>query len=200
MTDSKIRDPAPIFDSADPTPAKAFSLRAFGVGCLGCLAIAVGAPYGNMVIRGSYMAIDFSTAGAIFLFFLLTGVGNAALGILSPRLALKRGELLVAYIMMIVASAIPTMGLSEYLLTIMTAGPYYATPENEWAQLILPWIPEWIAPQNAEAIKWFYEGRPQRPADPLAGVDRAAVLLGVVHRGALFGDDRHHGHPAPAVD
>ena len=35
--------------------------------------IALGSPYGNMVIRGSYMSIDFSTGGALFLFFILTG-------------------------------------------------------------------------------------------------------------------------------
>lgn len=46
-------------------------------------------------------------------------------------LALGRRELIVVYIMMIVASAIPTMGLSEYLLTIIAGAQYFATPENE---------------------------------------------------------------------
>jgi hypothetical protein len=36
--------------------------------------LAIGAPYGNMIIRGSYMALDFSTPGAIFLFLLLIGL------------------------------------------------------------------------------------------------------------------------------
>ena len=33
--------------------------------------LAIGAPYGNMIIRGSYMALDFSTPGAIFLFLVM---------------------------------------------------------------------------------------------------------------------------------
>jgi len=140
---------------------RAFSFKAILVGALLSLCIALGAPYGNMAIRGSYMAIDFSTAGAIFLFFFLVGMLNVVLGLLSPVLSLQRRELIVVYIMMIVASAIPTMGLSEYLLTIITGCQYYATPENEWVTLILPFIPEWMILQDPETIKWFYEGAPR---------------------------------------
>jgi len=50
-----------------------FSAKAIVTGGLASLCIAIGSPYGNMVIRGSYLSIDFSTAGALFLFFLLTG-------------------------------------------------------------------------------------------------------------------------------
>ena len=45
--------------------------------------------------------------------------------------------------MMLTASAIPTMGLSEYWLTIITGAQYYSTPENEWALHILPHLPDW---------------------------------------------------------
>jgi hypothetical protein len=139
---------------------RAFTWRSIGTGSVLCLALACGAPYGNMVIRGSYMALDFSTPGAIFLLFLLVGPLNFVAGKMHQRLALGRGELLVVYAMLITASAIPTMGLSEYLLTMVTGAQYYATPENEWAILIGPYIPEWIAPQSPTAISWFYEGLP----------------------------------------
>ncbi|MCE2448787.1 MAG: hypothetical protein J4F35_10505 [Candidatus Latescibacteria bacterium] len=145
-----------------------FSAKALVAGTLGSLCIAVGAPYGNMVIRGSYMSIDFSAAGALFLFFLLTGLFNALLMRFAAPVALGRCELIVAYIMMLTASAIPTMGLSEYWLTIITGAQYYATPENEWALLILPHLPEWITPQDPEAIKWFYEGAPRTAGVPWA--------------------------------
>ena len=83
------------------------------LGILMCGAIGTGAPYANMVIRGSTLFFDFSTAGALFLFFLLVGIVNVLLRFVFPVLALNRRELLVVYIMMIVASAIPTMGLTE---------------------------------------------------------------------------------------
>ena len=136
------------------------------MGTLLSLCIALGSPYGNMVIRGSYMSIDFSTGGALFLFFVLTGGLNALFGWLIPRAALNRRELLVVYIMMIVASAIPTMGLSEYLMTIISGAQYYATPENEWALHILPHLPPWMVPQDPEAIKWFFEGAPSAVGVP----------------------------------
>ncbi len=160
-------------EQSGSSPERAtFGFKAIGIGGLLSLCIATGAPYGNMVIRGSYMAIDFSTAGAIFLFFIFVGVVNSLLGWvdrylgLSGALALDKHQLLIVYIMMIVASAIPTMGLSEYLLTIITGSAYYATPENEWANLIQPLVPEWMVPQNITAIKWFYEGAPQGQGVP----------------------------------
>lgn len=138
------------------------------LGILMCGAIGTGAPYANMVIRGSTLFFDFSTAGALFLFFLLVGVVNVLLRFVFPVLALNRRELLVVYIMMIVASAIPTMGLTEYLLPMIGGAQYYATPENDWATLILPYIPEWLTPQNAQAIKWFFEGAPAGVGVPWA--------------------------------
>ena len=137
-----------------------FSAKAIVTGGLASLCIAIGSPYGNMVIRGSYLSIDFSTAGALFLFFLLTSFFNALLRRFANPLALGRRELIVVYIMMIVASAIPTMGLSEYLLTIITGAQYFATPENEWGLHILPYLPQWMVPQDPNAVKWFFEGAP----------------------------------------
>ena len=160
---------------------KVFSLKAVATGTLLSLSIALGAPYGNMAIRGSYMAIDFSTAGAIFLFFALAGVLNGVLSLISRRLALNRRELLVVYIMMIVASAIPTMGLTEYLLPIITASKYYATPENEWATIVQPFVPEWMVPQDQEAIKWFYEGAPKG-----VGIPWKAWLFPLLYWGILI--------------
>jgi hypothetical protein len=69
--------------------------------------------------------------------------------------------LIVVYVMMIVAAAIPTLGFSEYLLTIITGAQYYATPENEWSDLFLPHLHPWLAPADPEAVRLFYEGMPR---------------------------------------
>ena len=138
--------------SQAPDGRPAFTARSVLAGVVLCSAIATGAPYANMVIRGSTLFYDFSTAGALFLFFLLVGVVNVALKAALPFLALGRRELIVVYIMMIVASAIPTMGLTEYLLPIITGAQYYATPENEWATLILPF---WSLESARERILGF---------------------------------------------
>ena len=123
--------------------------------------VSTGAPYGNMVLQGSYMALDFSTAGAIFLFFLLVFFVHTGLGLVNRRLAFHPEELVVIYIMSIVACSIPTMGLTEYLLPIISGATYYATPENEWGVLVHPYIPSWMVPQDFTAVKYFYEGSPR---------------------------------------
>lgn len=150
------------------TPVSGVTFRSLLAGALIAFCISVGAPYGNMVLRGSYMALDFSTAGAIFLFFVFVFFVHTFLGLLHPRLAFHRQELAVVYIMGIVGCAIPTMGLTEYLLPIISGAVYYASPENEWNQLIHPYIQTWLVPQDYEAVKFFYEGAPRNYALPWA--------------------------------
>ena len=131
-------------------------------------AISAGDPYGNMVLRGSYLSLDFSTAAAIFLFFAFTLFVNTGLGLIDPRLRLSPQELMVVYLMATIACSIATMGLTEYLLPILSGAVYYASPENEWALLIHPYIPSWMVPQDLEAVKYFYEGAPRGYGIPWA--------------------------------
>jgi hypothetical protein len=166
-----------------PSP---FTVRAVALGAGVALAIAGGAPYANMVIRGSYMALDFSTPGAICLLFFLGGVVNVALRFAGPNWALSQGELIVVYIMGIVASAIATMGFSEYLVTIISGASYYATMENNWGELILPFIPEWLAPRDARAIRWFYEGVPNLVGIPFGAWMRPLLSWSIFAAG-LYG-------------
>jgi len=137
------------------------TFRSLLTGTILAICISTGAPYGNMVLRGSYMALDFSTAGAIFLFFILVLLVHTGLGLIHPRLAFRPEELVVIYIMSIVSCSIPTMGLTEYLLPIMSGAHYYATTENEWGLLIHPYIKSWMVPQEFTAVKYFYEGSPR---------------------------------------
>lgn len=140
--------------------------RAVAVGLLCCLGIGLGTQYGEMITGGSRMASGFDTGAALFLFFFLAGVLNAVLRWLCPARALKQRELALIYAMMMLACAIPTTGLVAYHLPIMVLSFYYATPENDWAHLIHPYIAKWMAPQDPEAIKYFFEGLPRGAAIP----------------------------------
>ena len=140
--------------------------RSLLVGSLGSLAIGLGDPYGIHVIHGSYMALDFSTAGAVFLLFVLVFVVNRALGWLRSSWALSPAELITVYIMMIVACALSTMGLAAQLVPIITAPFYYATPENEWAFRIQPYVKPNLFPRPMKVITDFYEGLPEGEAIP----------------------------------
>ena len=38
---------------------------------------------------------------------------------------------------------------------------YYATPENNWSELLHPFVKDWLVPHDPMAIKYFFEGLPQ---------------------------------------
>ena len=65
-----------------------------------------------------------------------------------PNGGLARAELLLIYSMMLIASAITTCGLSEYLLPIMGSWLYFATPENRWDDLFHPYIRDFLVPRR----------------------------------------------------
>ena len=44
------------------------------------------------------------------------------------------------------------------LLPAISAGSYYATPENHWADVIAAEVKPWLLVSDPKAIKGFYEG------------------------------------------
>jgi len=191
--------------------ALALRPRAFAIGIFLSFFLAIGAPYGNMIIRGSYMALDFSTPGAIFLFLLLIGPLNAlfkctatpvrstvlavaialayiyahggeAVDYYSPgfhfstfllvafllnavqcyrgqNLVLNRAELILVYVMLLIVSALCTMGLSEQILPMITAVFYLASPQNKWREKLFPHFGERsILVDDGNDNQAFYEG------------------------------------------
>ena len=199
-------------DSVLGSGADGLSLRAFWIGGFLSFFLAIGAPYGNMIIRGSYMALDFSTPGAIFLFLFLIGILNSLFKLVarggplagaavalsatglwlswylgtpldpySPgllltsflvitswinlplvvrggSLALNRSELVLVYAMLLIVSAVCTMGLSEQILPIITAIFYFASPENKWQEKLIPHLPEQAMVDDGTGSRLFYEG------------------------------------------
>ena len=140
---------------------KIFSLRAFLTGCLFAFGIATICPYTIMMIQGYGLSADFMAAGAILGLFILALFLNPILSLIHKNLVFSPSELLLIYMMMLVASAIPTWGLMTNLIPIISGVTYYATPENRWVELILPHIKPWLIPQDKQAITYFYEGLPK---------------------------------------
>ena len=92
-----------------------FTIRAFIIGTALAFFIGVAAPYGNMIIRGSYMALNISTPIAFFIFFVLVGGVNVVLRLMRVSWALQPAELVLIYIMMIIAATVPTKGFYRSL-------------------------------------------------------------------------------------
>jgi len=148
--------------SSDSSP---FTFKAFFLGAIFAFCVAAGDAYGVFFLQGSYMALGTSTVGAVFLLFLLTGLVNPLFKLIHPRVGLNRQELLLIYIMTVMASPLPTVIAGRLIGTIL-APFYYATPENEWGELIQPYLPNWLYPQNMRTASLFYEGSEQGQSVP----------------------------------
>ena len=77
----------------------------------------------------------------IFLFLLL-GL-NGLLRVARPAWAFTTGELLVVYVMLTVSCTVATHDFAINLIGALSYGVCNATPENHWADAILPHIPQW---------------------------------------------------------
>lgn len=87
---------------------------------------------------------------------------NGLLRRLRPGLALGRGEVLVVYVMMTTGTVIASSGGIHFLVPVILAPFYFATPENK-LELVVPYIPRWFAPQDPRAILDFYQGNAAVP-------------------------------------
>jgi len=86
--------------------------RALIVGALMSVVLAVGLPYGGVVVKGSRLGLSTATPAAFFLFFVLMLLVQPALRWIGPGWALRRGEALTVLIMMVVATTLPTRRVS----------------------------------------------------------------------------------------
>ena len=150
----------------DPQPSLAIRLPAMLTGLGLCALIAVGLPYGEFVIKGTRLGLSSSTPAAFFLLFWLLALVQPLLGLMRRHWAFNRAELLLITAMMMLATAIPSRGFTGAAIPAISSVLYYATPENNWAELLVPHIPTWLVVQDEVAIKQFYEGLPRGESIP----------------------------------
>ena len=137
------------------------SIRAVLIGAVLSLFLGFAGAFVSIASGGLPITNNISTPGALFLLFVLV-LGVQFFGwTFRRRSLLKPQELVLIYAMLLVASIVPSRGLLAYLLTLMGSWLYYATPENNWAELIHPHVKRWLVVNDEQAVKQFYEGMGQ---------------------------------------
>ncbi len=136
-------------------------MRAVLTGAVLVFAISVISPWAILMVKGSQLTSNAIPLIAVAFLLLITLVAAPLLRALGAGWAFNRSEQITVYIMMLVGSVVVTTGFTGSFLSIITGAMYYATPENEWAELFIPYIHPWLAPTNTEAVRLFYEGLPQ---------------------------------------
>lgn len=105
-------------------------------------------------IHITVMSIFFN---AVFCLFVLLLV-NLLLKRISPKVVISKAELLMIYMMMCMGSAISGHGFMQLLIPLMGHVFWYASPENDWANLIHPHIPSWMCVEDKKVLRAHYMG------------------------------------------
>jgi hypothetical protein len=160
---------------------QATSLRAVAVGLVLVGAISLISPWAILMVKGSQLTSNAIPIIAVLLFFFVVALAVPVLKILGGHFAFARGELITVYAMMLVGSVVVTTGLTGSFLSVITGVYYYATPENNWANLFVPYVSPWLAPTDPEAVRFFFEGLPQDMSVPWeAWAQPLAVWIGFI--------------------
>ena len=94
---------------------------------------------------------------AVFnLFFLI--LINLPLRKFLPNFALSRTELLTIYVMLVMLSTVCGYTMMSFVIGGLTHPFWFATPENEYAQLFHGYIPSWFTVSDKRVLRGFFEG------------------------------------------
>ena len=67
-------------------------------------------------------------------------------------------ELALIFIMITASSAVPEYGMMEFLFPYLASPLYFANPENQWMETVIPNLPKWAYLSDKSAVKDFFTG------------------------------------------
>ena len=143
------------------------TFRATAIGLALAIAINIWITYSEFAVRSSLMTIAHIPVIVLCPLFLLTAVVNPILICLRASWRLTTEELFGVFAMGLIASTIPGFGFANYFFRVIIPVQYFASPENQWATLLFPHLPDWLVVSNDhQALTWFFEGLPEGRSIP----------------------------------
>jgi hypothetical protein len=138
--------------------SKRITLRSVLLGLTTIIALQVYTNHTGLVM-GSSALVKSQYPMAMLIPFILWLFVNIALKAYFPRAALTSTELLVIYSMSWISSGIALEGWAAYWATIVSAPTYYASPENQWQDVLFSALPWWaFADTHPGVIRPFFDG------------------------------------------
>ena len=135
--------------------------RAFIIGIFFSAVIAMIDPYLMFKELGGSFCFEYWSPPAIFALFILL-----LLSCIHRIFELKTSELLLIFVMASTASVLPSMGFMSSFIPVVSGFPYFSTPGDHWAELIINRTRPLLMLQDQAAIKYFYEGLPSGENTP----------------------------------
>lgn len=93
----------------------------------------------------------------VFYLFIIT-ILNKIIERISPKSVLSRKELAILYPMLTVASALNGLDMLQLIGSIIAGPNFLATPENEWRELFLQYLPQWMIISDKSALDKYAQG------------------------------------------
>ena len=91
------------------------------------------------------------------LFFLI--LINLALQKFLPKYTFSRAELLTIYVMLVMLSTVGGTRMMSFLVGVLTYPFWFATRENEYAELFHRYIPSWFTVSDKKLLRGFLKER-----------------------------------------
>jgi Family of unknown function (DUF6785)/Domain of unknown function (DUF6784) len=143
-----------------PTTPSRLRPRAVFIGLLLAVGICVLTPFNNAFRQATPLGGGHFPLAPFFIFFWLSLI-MAGSGRLFKRPPWLNGkELLLIWILMVLVSGIAYTGLVRTFFINLTAPFHFATPENQWTEILTPLLPANWFPRSQEAVTALYEGLP----------------------------------------
>ena len=149
-----------------PQKDRALTIRSLLLGILIVILVNIGSSYSLFILHSTLISVGYLPLVVVFLFFLVVAILNIVIKSLCPCWALRPPELAIIFVMALLGATFQPFGSVSLLIGIIGAPYYFASPENQWAQYLFGNIPNWIAPNRIQAIRWFWEGLPDGQGIP----------------------------------
>ena len=96
--------------------------------------------------------------GSVFCLTIFAFLLNPILSRFGPVASFNTAELTLCWVMITAAASVPGYGLMEFIFPYVAAPAYFSTSENQWAELILPHLKEWLYVADQSALNKFWVG------------------------------------------
>ncbi|MBW2341992.1 MAG: hypothetical protein JRF50_16870 [Deltaproteobacteria bacterium] len=115
-------------------------------------------PYNDYYVGGTFLAGNHFPIGPVFILIILTLLVNVGLKKAKHSFVLTPFELVIIWSMTVAVSGLPSSGMMRYLIPALVSWKHFATPENDWANLLHQYIPKWLVVTDSKAVESFFEG------------------------------------------
>ena len=152
-TENSELQPAGSHPSAVP-----IRFRALLIGFILAVAICAITPFNNVYRGATPLGGGHFPLAPFYFLVWMTIIVAVIKKVFNKWMLLTGRELLIAWILMVLASGIAYTGLARTFFINLTAPFHFATVGNRWEEVLQPLLPGALFPKNPEAISAMYDG------------------------------------------